>query len=637
MDIAGRWGQDTTVQTTPTEPTIQGNPFANGTLMLIKWNASTCDISNYHVIYHYELSGGIFMKGTTSEKEVVFEIQFCKNYTFSVLASYVNVYGKSDTRTIISRTDCDPDSIGPMSAYGILIGSLLAAVFTVTVMLTIIKRFILRRTKKDVDKSSSRPTTQQNVCTIDTNYQGLCKKYEYESGKSDVGTSSAEPIHTNTEVPEHFSDFTNMKTRRENETSVATVNDSDEPVYADPEQEREPEPVYDKSEYARNNSTVATYSDEPVYTDPEQEREPEHVYDKSEYEKNNSTVATYSDEPVYTDPEQEMKPEPQFVYNENEYNNIKSTRSVISSVKHVHPDPEPLPERISGNTESESQEYKPIELSKLRDYVMKHLLKKEFEALNSLFPDDARRADFSFKKTFHDVLFLTKGCSQLSPDVDSGVDYVNDSFIERYRDRHTFIVTRNPSLNTTIDFWRLVFDYKSDVIVQLNEVEDLNCAVYLPKKKNERLKCYEYTVTLEATVLNQFGIERRFILEKDNTVRQMIQYEVKQWSKNEPVPKVNAFVKFVMKIMDGYGKSSNNTPITVHCIDGVCRSGLFCLVYSMIEKMREEKIVDVFQTLKALRSASTNMVDSQIQYNFCYEAALCYLRWCEDNNVMPNN
>ncbi|XP_071950707.1 uncharacterized protein [Antedon mediterranea] len=114
LEIAGNWGEDITVQTSPSEPSIQSNSFANGTHLLMKWNASTCDIPDYQVTYHYELSGGIFQQGTTTETEVVFDegIDSCIEYTFTVLASYLNVRGTSDVMTIIFGTDCDQKKQG---------------------------------------------------------------------------------------------------------------------------------------------------------------------------------------------------------------------------------------------------------------------------------------------------------------------------------------------------------------------------------------------------------------------------------------------------------------------------------------------------------------------------------------------
>ncbi|XP_071951169.1 uncharacterized protein [Antedon mediterranea] len=203
VEIAGSWGQEITVQTAPSEPSIESNPFTNGTHWLMKWKASWCDIPDYHVTYHYELSGGLFQQqGTTIQTEVVFVegIESCKEYTFTVLASYLNVNGTSDTKTTMFGIDCDQKK----QVYGYVIGVVVTSIIaTVAITLMIFIRFRRIHSEKDVGKSS---TTQQDICTIDTDYQSLSKKYkesEYEGIKPTVATT--EHVYTNPQqsVPEH--------------------------------------------------------------------------------------------------------------------------------------------------------------------------------------------------------------------------------------------------------------------------------------------------------------------------------------------------------------------------------------------------------------------------------------------------
>ncbi|XP_071950074.1 receptor-type tyrosine-protein phosphatase kappa-like [Antedon mediterranea] len=255
------------------------------------------------------------------------------------------------------------------------------------------------------------------------------------------------------------------------------------------------------------------------------------------------------------------------------------------------------------------------------------------ETLNCLFPlsvDDltshARQPENIFKNRFDDVLPLNKARPFLMSPSDRGTDYINASFCDNYKKPNAYIVTQAPladPANTTEDFWRLVFDYKSDVIVQLNEM-DQTCGAYIDKQIKQPMKFGQFIVTVKSVVKNDFMIERKISLEKEKNVREIAHFEFRQWPKGKTVPKVDPFVRFITNI--GEGVVSKNKPIIVHCLDGVCRSGLFCLVHSMIRKMRDDKVVDVFQTLKTLRSTCPTMVKTKVQYNFCYDAAKCYLQ-----------
>ncbi|XP_071949767.1 uncharacterized protein [Antedon mediterranea] len=142
-EIAGNWGKEITVQTPPLEPSIESNPFTNGTHWLMKWKTSTCDIPDYQVTYHYELSGGIFQQGTTTNNDILFGegIESNKEYTFKVLASYSNVNGTSAIKKFMFETDCDPADSGQGCAIGVVIASLSVVVITVTIIVMIFKRY----------------------------------------------------------------------------------------------------------------------------------------------------------------------------------------------------------------------------------------------------------------------------------------------------------------------------------------------------------------------------------------------------------------------------------------------------------------------------------------------------------------
>ena len=66
-------------------------------------------------------------------------------------------------------------------------------------------------------------------------------------------------------------------------------------------------------------------------------------------------------------------------------------------------------------------------------------------------------------------------------------------------------------------------------------------------------------------------------------------------------------------------------PITVHCSAGVGRTGVFITLGVVLERMRYEGLIDVFNTVKMLRTQRPAMVQTEDQYQFCYRAALVYL------------
>lgn len=58
---------------------------------------------------------------------------------------------------------------------------------------------------------------------------------------------------------------------------------------------------------------------------------------------------------------------------------------------------------------------------------------------------------------------------------------------------------------------------------------------------------------------------------------------------------------------------------------GVGRTGVFITLSIVLERMRYEGVVDMFQTVKTLRTQRPAMVQTEDQYQLCYRAALEYL------------
>ena len=91
--------------------------------------------------------------------------------------------------------------------------------------------------------------------------------------------------------------------------------------------------------------------------------------------------------------------------------------------------------------------------------------------------------------------------------------------------------------------------------------------------------------------------------------------------------------KFVYQL--GPFQPSSLATKEVHCLTtfinffrfsaGVGRTGVFITLSIVLERMQYEGVVDVFQTVRALRTQRPAMVQTEDQYQFCYRAALEYL------------
>ncbi|VVC96328.1 unnamed protein product [Leptidea sinapis] len=74
-----------------------------------------------------------------------------------------------------------------------------------------------------------------------------------------------------------------------------------------------------------------------------------------------------------------------------------------------------------------------------------------------------------------------------------GSDYVNASFVDGYRYRAAYIATQGPLSDTTDDFWRMLWEHNSTIIVMLTKLKEMGrekCHQYWPSDRSVRYQCF---------------------------------------------------------------------------------------------------------------------------------------------------
>ena len=53
-----------------------------------------------------------------------------------------------------------------------------------------------------------------------------------------------------------------------------------------------------------------------------------------------------------------------------------------------------------------------------------------------------------------------------------GSDYINSNYIDGYRKQNAYIATQGPLPETLSDFWRMVWEQRSNTIVMMTRLEE---------------------------------------------------------------------------------------------------------------------------------------------------------------------
>ncbi|XP_050979607.1 receptor-type tyrosine-protein phosphatase epsilon isoform X3 [Labeo rohita] len=199
-------------------------------------------------------------------------------------------------------------------------------------------------------------------------------------------------------------------------------------------------------------------------------------------------------------------------------------------------------------------------------------------------------------------------------------DYVNASFIDGYRQKDYYIATQGPLAHTVDDFWRMVWEWKCHSIVMLTELQE-----------RDQDKCFQYWPTEDSVTYGEFTVEikgdtlcdtfslRDLLLTygPEKQTRLVRHFHFHGWPEIG-IPAEGKGMIDIIAAVQKQQQQSGNHPIVVHCSAGAGRTGTFIALSNILERVKAEGLLDVFQTVKSLRMQRPHMVQTVEQYDFCY-------------------
>eukprot|EP00794_Sanderia_malayensis_P008057 gene8057-8920_t len=207
-------------------------------------------------------------------------------------------------------------------------------------------------------------------------------------------------------------------------------------------------------------------------------------------------------------------------------------------------------------------------------------------------------------------------------------DYFNANFIEGYFHSTKYIASQGPTESVVSDFWRMVWQQKSNVIVMLTNLEEgekVKCHQYWPSAG--AMKYGQVTVRFHSSdqtadyLVRTFEIEK--VVQKGKEKRFVTQFHFVSWPDHGVPEFPTAILSLRRRVRHYY---NGHAPMIVHCSAGVGRTGCFILIDAMLERIdNDEGTVDIFNYLQYMRTRRINMVQTLDQYIFAHTAVLEYI------------
>ncbi|XP_074110376.1 protein tyrosine phosphatase Meg2 [Cotesia typhae] len=245
------------------------------------------------------------------------------------------------------------------------------------------------------------------------------------------------------------------------------------------------------------------------------------------------------------------------------------------------------------------------------------------------------------KNRYTDVLCYDHSRVCLSQvDGDSSSDYINANFVDGYKQKNAFISTQGPLPKTCGDFWRMVWEQQTLVVVMTTRVIErgrTKCAQYWGPEPGDEVSAGGFTVTtLEVDTNPDYTISMLLLTNnKTEETREVCHMLYTAWPDYGVPQSARALLQFLSLVRqqqtkllasrgDTWAGHPRGPPIVVHCSAGIGRTGTFCTLDICISRLEDTGTVDIRGTVEKIRAQRAYSIQMPDQYVFCHRALAEY-------------
>ncbi|CAD6244539.1 GSCOCT00013381001.2-RA-CDS [Cotesia congregata] len=222
---------------------------------------------------------------------------------------------------------------------------------------------------------------------------------------------------------------------------------------------------------------------------------------------------------------------------------------------------------------------------------------------------------------------------------ESASDYIHANYVDGFQDKKKFICTQAPKTNTLVDFYQIVWNQNSCIIIMLVNVTS-SCCQYWLSEEDGTLQVAQYIIrtlkkkTFSNYIVTELSVTHEFI-ERQRRVYHFLYID---WTEDGNFNDVGKFYKFVLTI--NHMRKVVQTkmlscceiigPIIVHCCTEIGTAGVFCVIDYALHQLKKSAKISLPKILIGIRQQRHSSVVILDQYLFCYRVVLHFL--AETNN-----
>ncbi|CAC5388873.1 unnamed protein product [Mytilus coruscus] len=206
-------------------------------------------------------------------------------------------------------------------------------------------------------------------------------------------------------------------------------------------------------------------------------------------------------------------------------------------------------------------------------------------------------------------------------------NYINAVIIPGYEEKSKLLVTQCPLEETVVDFWTMVYDHESEIVVLLDQ---LNRNAPLWSGRQKVLEFEQFTIVqdnasnsdeLQLTLKHENQGERKITVFTTNKLN----------TTSDAMLPTNILLDLLKNVKNCW--EEHKGPITVVCSDGCSKSGIFVALKLILEKLAIDDEIGIFQVVRTIQVRRPEFLMEFDQYEYCYK---CIKDHLENDSLYAN-
>ncbi|XP_071132256.1 uncharacterized protein [Mytilus edulis] len=206
-------------------------------------------------------------------------------------------------------------------------------------------------------------------------------------------------------------------------------------------------------------------------------------------------------------------------------------------------------------------------------------------------------------------------------------DYINAVIVPGYEEKSKLLVTQCPLEKTVVDFWTMVYDHQSNIVVLLDQL-NMNAPLWL--KQHEVLEFDQFSIVQE-NVYNPDELQLTLRHENQGERKITVFTPSESNGTSDTMLPSHIILDLLKNVNDCW--EENKGPITVVCSDGCSKSGIFVALRLILEKLAIDDGIDVFQVVRTIQVRRPEFLMNFYQYEYCYK---CIKDHLENESLYAN-